>query len=161
LSLSRVCCGAATSGTGPGGLQCSPSVWWCCFGTRVELLALAQGTSLARCDLMMPKTSSMCPVHAGCLLLRGRPGEAWVDCRAVGPSGRPIPGEVGAVDGTALRWVQERVTENAQLTSCTHAHYTTRPAQFGTCWMQRFPAGAMMCIRIQLHSLGYTQAVLC
>lgn len=42
---------------------------------------------------------------AGCLLLRPRPGDAWVDCRSVGPSGRPIPGEVGAVDATALRWV--------------------------------------------------------
>jgi hypothetical protein len=41
---------------------------------------------------------------AGCLLLRPRPGDAWVDCRSVGPSGRPIPGEVGAVDATALRW---------------------------------------------------------
>jgi hypothetical protein len=37
-----------------------------------------------------------------------------VDCRAVGSSGRPIPGEVGAVDGTALRWAQDEATETAR-----------------------------------------------
>ncbi|KAF8066174.1 SPO11-2 [Scenedesmus sp. PABB004] len=42
---------------------------------------------------------------AGRLLLRPRPGEPWQDCSLVGPAGRAIPGEVGAIDAMALRRV--------------------------------------------------------
>lgn len=40
---------------------------------------------------------------AGLLLLRARPGEAWQDCSLTGPSGRAIPGEVGAVQAMQMR----------------------------------------------------------
>lgn len=40
---------------------------------------------------------------AGRLLLRPRPGEAWADCSLTGPGGRPIPGDVGAVEAMSLR----------------------------------------------------------
>lgn len=82
----------------------------------------------------------------GCLLLRPGPGEAWVDCRSVGSSGRPIPGEVGAVDATAFRCVR------SDAVLCTTAPWQVVHDQHVAWRMQQGPSGQAYCAWLVLKA---------